>query len=150
MNSIEPTSDESAIRAEIDAWAQAVRHKDVEGVLSHFAPHNVRFDLAPPLETDQPLQENLHSWFATFDGDIGYEVRGLTVTTGGDIAYSHSFNHIFGCKTDGERADVWFRETLCFRKIQGHWRITHSHESVPFLMDGSQRAALDLHPPCFG
>jgi ketosteroid isomerase-like protein len=36
--------------------------------------------------------------------------------------------------------------TLCFRKIDGEWRITHEHESVPFYMDGSVRAAVDLEP----
>jgi PhnB protein len=30
------------------------------------------------------------------------------------------------------------------RQIDGHWRITHEHESVPFKMDGSFQAAFDL------
>jgi ketosteroid isomerase-like protein len=52
-----------------------------------------------------------------------------------------------GTKTDGEKADVWwFRQTLCFRRSGGEWRIAHQHESVPFYMDGSYRAAVDLKP----
>ena len=44
------------------------------------------------------------------------------------------------------RSDVWFRSTLGFRKIGGEWKIAHEHELVPFLMDGSDKAALDLKP----
>ncbi len=47
---------------------------------------------------------------------------------------------------DGEKVDMWLRETLCFRKIDGRWLVTHEHASVPFYMDGSERAALDLKP----
>jgi PhnB protein len=51
-----------------------------------------------------------------------------------------------GTKTDGQKVDLWFRQTLCFRKINGTWAIVHEHESVPFCMDGSFRAAIDLKP----
>jgi PhnB protein len=37
----------------------------------------------------------------------------------------------------GEKVDLWFRETLGFRKIDGRWTITHEHSSVAFYMDGS-------------
>jgi ketosteroid isomerase-like protein len=42
--------------------------------------------------------------------------------------------------------DLWFREILGFRKIDGEWTITHEHSSVPFYMDGSFKAAIDLKP----
>jgi ketosteroid isomerase-like protein len=38
------------------------------------------------------------------------------------------------------------RTTVGLRKIDGKWLIVHVHESVPFYMDGSDRAALDLKP----
>ena len=38
------------------------------------------------------------------------------------------------------------RVTACHRKINGKWLITHEHVSVPFYMDGSYRAAVDLKP----
>ncbi len=46
----------------------------------------------------------------------------------------------------GERVDLWFRETLGFCKIDGQWKIAHEHSSVPFYMDGSFKAAIDLKP----
>ncbi|MGH8727711.1 MAG: nuclear transport factor 2 family protein [Burkholderiales bacterium] len=51
-----------------------------------------------------------------------------------------------GTKTGGENVDMWFRETLGLRKIGGTWMITHEHSSVPFYMDGTFKAAVDLKP----
>jgi PhnB protein len=137
---------EEEIRSVIEAWAQAIRRKDVARVLKQFADKSVRFYLAPPLQAPDPLRKNLEDWFATFQGDIGYEIRDLLITTASDVAYCHSFNHLTGTKVDGEKPDVWFRETLCLRQIDTRWLITHAHESVPFYMDGSFKAAVDLKP----
>jgi ketosteroid isomerase-like protein len=41
---------------------------------------------------------------------------------------------------------MWIRSTLGLKKIDDGWQITHEHNSVPFSMDGSERAALDLRP----
>jgi ketosteroid isomerase-like protein len=51
-----------------------------------------------------------------------------------------------GTKIDGEKVELWFRATACFRRDDGQWRITHMHNSVPFAMDGSDKALLDLKP----
>jgi ketosteroid isomerase-like protein len=51
-----------------------------------------------------------------------------------------------GTRTNGEETDVWVRVTACRRKINGKGLITHEHVSVPFYMDGSYRAAVDLKP----
>jgi hypothetical protein len=40
---------EILIRQRIDEWANAMRAKDVERVLSLYAPNDVSFDLNPPL-----------------------------------------------------------------------------------------------------
>ena len=49
-------------------------------------------------------------------------------------------------KADGGPQDLWFRATLGLRKTGGTWKITHEHNSTPFYMDGSGRAANDLRP----
>jgi ketosteroid isomerase-like protein len=36
--------------------------------------------------------------------------------------------------------------TLGCRRIDGAWKIVHEHASVPFAMDGSFRALVDLKP----
>ena len=62
------------------------------------------------------------------------------------MAFGHSLNRITGRRTSGEETDVWVRATVCFRKVDGRWLIAHEHVSVPFYMDGSFRAAVDLEP----
>jgi ketosteroid isomerase-like protein len=70
----------------------------------------------------------------------------LSIITGDDVAFSTSLNHISGTRTSGEENEVWVRATVCFRKIGGKWMVTHEHFSVPFYMDGSYKAAVDLKP----
>ena len=92
------------------------------------------------------MQSACGAWFSTWRGPLGYEIRDLKITAGDDVAFCRSLNRLSGTTTDGEKADVSFRLTLCFRKIASKWRIGHQHESVPFYMDGSYRAAVDLKP----
>jgi ketosteroid isomerase-like protein len=138
--------DEVEIRGMIEAWAAAIRAKDANGVVSHTSPESKGFFLAPPLQADAPLKKSLEEWFQTFRGPIGYEIHDLKITVGGDVAFCHSLNRIIGQRTDSEDTDIWVRETIGLRKIDGRWLITHEHESVPFYMDGSNRAAVDLKP----
>lgn len=141
-------SDQTQIRQLIDHWAEALRSKDVSGVMSHYAPDIVAFDLAPPLQYRGAgsYRKNWEEWFPTFRGPIGYEIRDLSITANNDIAFCHSFNRITGTRTDDEKTDVWVRATVCCRKLDGQWKIVHEHQSVPFYMDGSYRAALELRP----
>ncbi|MES2924750.1 MAG: nuclear transport factor 2 family protein [Verrucomicrobiota bacterium] len=137
---------EDEIRTVVDVWTDGIRRKDVCSVADQFLPHSVGFYLAPPLVADTPLEGNLADWFATFTGPIGHDLRDLTIAGNGDVAWCHALLHLIGTKTDGQTTDVWYRLTLCFRKTAGQWKIAHAHESVPFYMDGSDRAAIDLKP----
>ena len=141
-------ADEAQIRALIDDWTRAVRAKDVHGVVSHYAADVVAFDLAPPLQYTgaDALRRSLEAWFPTFEGPVGFEVRDLCVTTGEDVAFCRSLNRISGTRTNGEETDVWVRATVGLRKSHGRWKVTHEHASVPFYMDGSYKAAVDLNP----
>jgi ketosteroid isomerase-like protein len=139
------STNEAQIRGTIDARANAIRTKNVEGVLANFSKDSVGYFIAPPLQ-QSPLKEDLAGWFATWRGQIGYEIGDLKITVGNDVAYCHTLSRLTGPRTDGENTDIWFRETLCFRKINGQWLITHLHESVPMYMDGSLKSAIDLKP----
>jgi PhnB protein len=146
MNGETKTTDEGQIRSMIEDWAKALRNKDAKGVLSHYAPSLIHFSLAPPLLSTASDAKGLDAWFATWQGPIGYEIRDLSVKIGSDVAFSHSLNRMHGTKTDGLKSDLWFRHTFGFTKINGEWKISHEHESVPFYMDGSYKAAVDLKP----
>ena len=140
------SNEEHQIRGLLNARKDAIHNKNAEKTCACFADDAVIFSLAPPLREDSPAAEALENWFGTWRGDIGNEIRDLQIVVGGDVAYASCFGRFFGTKVNGETPDVWYRETLGFRRQRGQWLITHSHESVPFYMDGSNKAALDLSP----
>lgn len=144
----EGTPADAEIRALIADWARAIRAKDVDAVMRHYAADVVAFDLAPPLQYAgaDALRASLAAWFPTFRGPLGYDVRELDVTAGADVAFCRSLNRISGMRADGAATDVWVRATIGLRRIDGTWKVTHEHASVPFYMDGSHRAAVDLQP----
>ncbi|RPI29753.1 MAG: DUF4440 domain-containing protein [Acidobacteria bacterium] len=139
---------EAQIRELIDDWADALRAKDVDRLMSHYSANIVSFDLAPPLQYQgaDSLRKSLQTWFSTFRGPVGFEIRGLDITADEAVAFSRSLNRITGSRTNGEETDVWVRATVCYSRSAGKWVITHEHTSVPLYMDGSEKAALDLKP----
>ncbi len=148
MPNIDTTTDEAQIRRLVEDWAASLQAKDLDTLMSHYAPDVLSYDLAPPLAHSGAavIRKNLEEWFRTFVGPVGIEVRDLSVTTGGGVAFSTCLERISGRRTTGEQTDVWVRSTVGYRKIDGKWLITHEHTSVPLYMDGSDKAAVDLKP----
>ena len=146
MTSSAQSQDEDQIRRVMAERVTAMHHRDAERFVSHYAPEIVKFDLDPPLQHTAPEAtdaEGLRAWFTSKgDGPIGYEIHELSVTAGDNVAFCHSLNQM---GSEGLFL-LWFRSTVGLRKIDGTWRITHEHNSTPFYMDGSDRAALDLTP----
>jgi uncharacterized protein (TIGR02246 family) len=142
-----PSSSEADIRQRVDRLAQAIRAMDLEGVMSTYAPDMVAFDVEPPLEHvgAEAKRKNWVGVFATYQRPLGYEIRDLTITVGGDVAFAHSLNRISGTLKNGNRTGMWLRATTCWRKIDGDWLITHDHASVPFD-PGTGRAFVNLEP----
>ena len=139
-------SDETVIRTVMEEWAEALRAKNADSMLRHLSSDVVVFDLAPPLLSKGPDRQGLEAWFATWQGPLEYEQADLAIAVGGDLAFVRSLDRIAGTKTDGEKSSTWVRSTICLGKRGGTWKIVHIHSSVPFYMDGSLKAAVDLLP----
>ena len=131
----------------VSASAAAVRTKDVDTLISSFAPDVLTFDVVGPLQCigSDAARKRTEEWFASFEDPIGYQVRDLTITAADDIAFCHSLNRVSATKKDGAKLEMWWRATLCFRRIDGKWLVTHQHNSVPFDAENG-RAAIDLEP----
>lgn len=144
------SQDEARIRELMAEQETAMRAKEAERLVARYAPDIVKFDLAPPLRRGGPEvvdPTGLRKWFDGFDGPVGYDVRDLSVTAGEDVAFCHSLNRLAATPRGTTQGfEMWFRATVCLRKIDGVWKIAHEHTSTPFYMDGSFRAALDLQP----
>ncbi|AET90882.1 hypothetical protein BYI23_B002750 [Burkholderia sp. YI23] len=124
--------DVARIRELIEAWRQAVLAKDVSALASHYAADVVVFDVVPPasLRGVAHYRENWQRWFDSMKGPLTFEMRDVEVAASGDLAYAHSVNRV----AVGEQEDI-VRATVCFRKIDGDWRVVHEHASVPLTMD---------------
>ena len=143
-----PNKEEARLSELTNSWVAALRAKDVDALMSHYEPDALLYDLAPPLRYRgaDAYRKNWEEWFASFQGPVGYEIHNLSVSVGNDIAFSTSINRISGARTTGEQTDVWVRATVCYRKRDNQWWVAHEHISVPFYMDGSFKAAIDLKP----
>jgi ketosteroid isomerase-like protein len=144
------STEEAQIRQLMAERESAMRARDAEKLVSCYIHGTVKFDLSPPLQhpgAEVVDVDRLRSWFAGFDGPIEYEIRDLTVTAGGSVAFAHSLNRLSTTpKGSPHSFNLWFRATVCLCKREGAWRITHEHNSTPFYMDVPFRAAIDLQP----
>jgi ketosteroid isomerase-like protein len=137
------------LRDLLDRRAGAILARDARAMIALYAADAIGFSLAPPLRIDtaslrDPAQ--LEAWFATWSGPIRVELHDLDVRTGGDIGFATAMQRLIATSTTGTRTDLWSRASFGFCKEDGAWKIANVHESVPFAMDGSYRALVDLAP----
>ncbi|GHO99446.1 hypothetical protein KSF_094940 [Reticulibacter mediterranei] len=140
-------SDAAEIKRVIERGVEGLRNKDIDEVMSMYAPDLVSFDIVPPLQyvgTDA-YRKQWREVFSSFPGPINYEVVDLDITVGGDVAFAHSFNRLSATMHNGQKVGNWLRWTACFRKIGGKWLIAHMQASVPVDL-ATGRAVLDLKP----
>jgi ketosteroid isomerase-like protein len=140
-------SDEAQLRALIDERVRAVRDKDIDALMAQHATEVVMFDALNPLQYKgaDTVKERAAQWFSWYAGPIGYEIRDLEITAGESAAFCHYLYRVSGTMTNGREVEMWVRSTICFRRIDGAWRVTHEHSSVPFDAE-SGKASVDLKP----
>ena len=141
------TKNEAAIRELINDFVSAIRAKDIDGVMSVFAPQVVSFDLGPPLQHGggETFSKRWQELFGSYQSPFDYEIRDLSITAGNDVAFSYSLNRVSGMMKNGQKSDRWLRWTACYRKISGKWLIIHEHVSVPADVKNG-KAMIDLKP----
>ena len=142
-----PAIDQAQIMKLTEHWAKAIREKDIDARMSNYAPNVQLFDVVEPLEYlgAEAVRKRAADWFAAFDGPLSFDVVDLRIASDGDVAFSHSLNHVSGMMTDGKKVDMWWRATVCYRKMDDAWMVTHEHNSVPFNVE-SGRASVNLKP----
>jgi ketosteroid isomerase-like protein len=142
---------DAEILAVLDEHAAAHAARDVQRMIAPYTDDAACYTLAPPLQqgpdTPYGTPEGLQAWLASFDGPVLIDYRDPVVTADGDVAFVHTLTRMTATPAGAtDSFSFWFRSTYGLRRIDGTWRITHRHESTPFHMDGSFRAATDLLP----
>ncbi len=138
---------EAVVRQRVQDLARAIGAKDIDEVLSFYAPDVVSFDVGPPLRYSGADRKR-RAWqefFAAYPAPVTYDVSELAVAADNDLAFVHSLNHVRGTLASGHLIDLWVRWTACFRRIRGVWLVVHDHVSVPADLQHGQ-ALLNLTP----
>ena len=140
-------NDEAEIQRLLDDGTRSIRDKNIEGVMSLYAPEVVSFDIVPPLRYlgAEAFRKPWEEVFSSFQGPIGYEIHDLSITVGDDVAFTHSLNRISGTLNTGQKTALWLRWTACWRRVNGTWLIVHHQNSVPVDLE-TGRAVLSLKP----
>jgi len=141
---------EVLVRQRVEDAVKALNAKDIDGVMSLYAPDVVSFDIAPHFGALRYVgaDNKRRAWqgaLATFTGPFAYEVHELSVTTHGELAFVHSLNHVRATLPSGHVTDMWLRWTACLRRIDGVWLVVHDHVSVPADLEHGH-AVLNLAP----
>jgi uncharacterized protein (TIGR02246 family) len=141
------TSTETEIKALLDTWSAAVAAKDVDGLMTLYAPDIVYFDVVPPLRFSgtEAVRKNFRRWFDIWASGIKSESRDLRILASGDTAIAFKLHRASGTRKDGREIGLWVRVTVACRRVNDRWLITHEHVSVPVEMPGG-RAVIDAVP----
>ena len=126
---------ESQIEALIEAWADAVRRHDLSGILAHHEQDIVMFDVPPPLQS-RGMDEYKKTWdlfFRYHRPSQAFDIEELAITAGEDVAFAAVIMRCGSGTSSGppQEGGFLFRLTIGLRKIDGDWRVTHEHHSVP-------------------
>ena len=91
------------------------------------------FDVPPPV-----LSQGLDAYMATWEKflswsekPVAFDFHDVQITAGEDVAFATAIGQCAGVDSNGKREELQFRLTMCFRKMDGQWRIMHEHHSVP-------------------
>jgi ketosteroid isomerase-like protein len=127
----------SQIRDLLSRQTTAIRERDIAKATENYSPEVVIFDVVGPLaytDGSASVKVRLQQWLASFKegATLQFEMVDLSVTAGETLAFSRSFNHVSSTLEKGGSLDMYWRETLTWEKLDGKWKITHAHSSVPF------------------
>ena len=138
---------EDGLRELVADRVAPVAAKDVRTLAARQHPDIIAFTVLPPLHSRGAagVEAATRAWFDGYATDIGYEVRDLHVTVGGDVGFCSFLYHVSGTLKAGGKVDMWVRATLGCVRQDGRWLIVHDHESTPFD-PASGQALLDLSP----
>jgi ketosteroid isomerase-like protein len=137
--------DENDVATVLDAVHRGYRDRAPGAIAEHYAPNAEIYDLAPPLAHPIDAKE-IGDWLAGWGAPVERTFRGMNITVRGDMAFCHGLAHVGTRTKGGDDVSWWMRITICLLRQDSVWKIVHEHSSVPFYMDGSFRAAIDLTP----
>jgi len=140
------TTHAAEIRQLVADQQHAICSKNVDQIMSRYAPEIVIFDVKPPFQTkgSAAVRQLWEDCLPYFPDAFEMETRDLTITVNDDLATAHWLFRFKG-EQDHPAMQMWMRATAVCQKRQGNWQILHEHISVPFDPSNAQ-AVFTLNP----
>jgi ketosteroid isomerase-like protein len=128
-------SDKAEIEALITAYSDAFNSRNIDGIMSCYAPGKglFVFDAVPPREYPSwdAYKRDWETLLSTYRGPTKVTVSDLEITVVGTVAYGHDIQSSTFTRKDGTSLNAVVRVTDVFRKIRGKWVIVQEHASFP-------------------
>jgi ketosteroid isomerase-like protein len=128
-------ADKAAIQALEDTYNEGFNSKDVDKVMSVYAPGKQLFvfDVVTPREYKgwETYKKDFEGLFSSFPGPMKNTISEQTIHVVGSIAYGHNIQTGEFVGKDGTTVKLVVRTTDIYRKMNGKWPIVEEHNSVP-------------------
>jgi len=132
-------ADKAAIQALEDTYNEGFNSKDVDKVMSVYAPGKQLFvfDVVPPREYTswEPYKKDFEGLFSAFPGPMKNTISERTIHVVGSLAYGHNIQTGEFAGKDGTKMNIVVRTTDIYRKMNGKWLIVEEHNSLPVALD---------------
>src|SRR5262249_38023530 len=120
-----PADEKAAIEALEKQYSDGFNTKDVNAIMSCYAPGKglFVFDAVPPREYPSwdAYKKDFESLFSAYPGPLSNSISEQRITLVGPVAYGHNIQTGFFTRKDGSRVDWVVRVTDVYRKINGKW-----------------------------
>jgi ketosteroid isomerase-like protein len=127
-------SDRAQITALEQAFNEAFTAKNVDLIMSNYARDGLFvFDVTPPRQHVgwADYRKDWQDLFAANPGPAKSEIKDLSITVVGPVAYSHFVQDGWFTSKSGAKTELVVRVTDVYRKAGGKWKIVQEHVSVP-------------------
>jgi uncharacterized protein (TIGR02246 family) len=127
-------ADSAEIHQLVEKWRAALAARNLDELAKHYSSDILFFDAVPPYQ-HRGVEAYRRTWEAMLPhlpSKIASEIRDLTITVDGDVAFMHCLNQIINAETGNAATCGWVRVTACYQRQRGSWNIVHEHVSIPF------------------
>lgn len=128
------TDDQRQIRDTVERWVDAIRARDLDGVLAAHTDDLVMFDVPPPYDGIRGIDSYRASWPPFFEflaGGAEFALVDLDVVAGDTVGFAYALLRCGRPEDFAAEPDVRLRITMGLRKVDGRWLIAHEHHSFP-------------------